>query len=85
MNIVNVGAGLAGLTCAKVLREGGAEVVVFEASDDIGGRVSTDEHGRLSEIRTQTPGLVLAGEYTENASVNGSTLSGEKAAEAVIS
>ena len=84
MNIVNVGAGLAGLTCAKVLRERGAEVAVFEASDDIGGHVRTDEYGSLYEIRTQTPGLVLAGECTENASMNGSTLSGAKAAEAVI-
>jgi len=43
MKIVIVGAGLAGLTCAKVLRERGAEVAVFEASDDLGGRVRTDE------------------------------------------
>ena len=41
-NIV-IGAGLAGLTCAKVLRERGVEVAVFEASDDVGGRVRTDE------------------------------------------
>src|SRR5215216_2049084 len=44
MKIIIVGAGLAGLTCAKVLGEHGAEVSVFEASDDIGGRVRTDEH-----------------------------------------
>jgi phytoene dehydrogenase-like protein len=44
MKTIIVGAGLAGLTCAKVLRERGAEVAVFEASDDIGGRVRTDEH-----------------------------------------
>ena len=44
MKIAIVGAGLAGLTCAKVLGERGAEVAVFEASDDIGGRVRTDEH-----------------------------------------
>src|SRR5829696_9940818 len=43
MKIIVVGAGLAGLTCAKVLRERGAEVAVFEASDDVGGRVRTDE------------------------------------------
>ncbi|CAA9398778.1 MAG: Phytoene dehydrogenase and related proteins [uncultured Rubrobacteraceae bacterium] len=38
-----VGAGLAGLTCAKVLKDRGAEVAVFEASDGVGGRVRTDE------------------------------------------
>jgi hypothetical protein len=42
MKTIIVGAGLAGLTCAKVLRERGAEVSVFEASDDVGGRVRTD-------------------------------------------
>jgi phytoene dehydrogenase-like protein len=46
MKVIIVGAGLAGLTCAKVLRESGAEVTVFEASDGVGGRVRTDEqHG----------------------------------------
>ena len=43
MKVIVVGAGLAGLTCAKVLVEGGAEVVVLEASDGVGGRVRTDE------------------------------------------
>jgi phytoene dehydrogenase-like protein len=41
-------------------------------------------HGTLPENRTQTPGLFLAGEYTEDASINGSMLSGEKAAGAVL-
>ncbi len=43
MKVIVVGAGLAGLTCAKVLAQSGAEVVVFEASDGAGGRVRTDE------------------------------------------
>jgi phytoene dehydrogenase-like protein len=43
MKTIVVGAGLAGLTCAKVLRERGVEVAVFEASDGVGGRVRTDE------------------------------------------
>ncbi len=43
MKIIVIGAGLAGLTCAKALTEGGAEAVVFEASDGVGGRVRTDE------------------------------------------
>ena len=43
MKVIIVGAGPAGPTCAKALREGGAEVTVFEASDGVGGRVRTDE------------------------------------------
>jgi phytoene dehydrogenase-like protein len=43
MKTIIVGAGLAGLTCAKVLRERGAEVAVFEASEGVGGRVRTDQ------------------------------------------
>lgn len=42
--IVIVGAGLAGLTCAKVLAEAGRQVLVLEASDTVGGRVRTDYH-----------------------------------------
>lgn len=40
--ILIVGAGLAGLTCAKVLTEAGHDVRIIEASDAIGGRVRTD-------------------------------------------
>ncbi len=40
--VVIVGGGLAGLCCAKRLREGGVPSIVLEASDDIGGRVRTD-------------------------------------------
>ena len=43
MRVIVVGAGLAGLPCAKVLAERGVEVVIFEASDGVGGRVRTDE------------------------------------------
>src|SRR5215216_2057894 len=42
MRVIIVGAGLAGLTCAKVLSERGVAVTVFEASDGVGGRVRTD-------------------------------------------
>lgn len=43
MKVSIIGAGLAGLTCAKVLAEAGVEVEVLEASDGVGGRVRTDE------------------------------------------
>lgn len=37
--IIVVGAGLAGLTCARALVAGGREVVVLEARDRVGGRI----------------------------------------------
>jgi phytoene dehydrogenase-like protein len=42
MKIAIVGAGLAGLTCAKILHQSGRAVTVFEASDGVGGRVRSD-------------------------------------------
>lgn len=38
-----VGAGVAGLTCARVLNRKGFAVSVLEASDEVGGRVRTDD------------------------------------------
>ncbi len=40
--VVVVGAGLAGLRCASVLVDAGREVQVWEAADDVGGRIRTD-------------------------------------------
>ena len=54
-----VGAGLAGLTYVRVLRERGAEVAVSEASGGVGYRMRTD-------------------------ALDGSVLSGEKAAREVL-
>lgn len=43
MHILIIGAGLAGLTCARVLQQRGVRVSLFEASDGVGGRVRSDE------------------------------------------
>jgi phytoene dehydrogenase-like protein len=40
--IVIIGAGVAGLTCAKYLKEKGVDALILEASDGVGGRVRTD-------------------------------------------
>ncbi|MCG6158176.1 NAD(P)/FAD-dependent oxidoreductase [Rubinisphaera margarita] len=41
-DVVIIGAGLAGLCCARRLHEEGVSVLIVEASDGVGGRVRTD-------------------------------------------
>jgi phytoene dehydrogenase-like protein len=40
--VVIIGAGIAGLTCAKYLKDKGIEATILEASYGVGGRVRTD-------------------------------------------
>jgi phytoene dehydrogenase-like protein len=42
VDVVVVGAGLAGLTAARTLTRAGLDVLVLEAADEVGGRVRTD-------------------------------------------
>lgn len=41
-DVIIIGAGLAGLTCARRLHEAGRACLVLEAADGVGGRVRTD-------------------------------------------
>jgi len=41
-DVIIIGAGLAGLTAARVLKASGKSVLVIEASDAVGGRIRTD-------------------------------------------
>lgn len=49
--IVVIGAGLAGLAAAKTLLESGfTDVTILEASDHIGGRVQSVQHGETTPV-----------------------------------
>lgn len=41
-DVLIIGAGLAGLRCARVLRSAGRDVRIWDAADDVGGRIRTD-------------------------------------------
>ena len=43
VDVLIIGAGLAGLTAAKVLKTAGKSLLILEASDAVGGRVKTDQ------------------------------------------
>ena len=42
IEVLVVGAGLSGLSCARILHAAGVDVHVLEGSDDVGGRIRTD-------------------------------------------
>ena len=55
-DVVVVGAGVAGLSCAHALRQGGMRsVVVLEARDRIGGRIC-EQQKRDSSYQKRSPG-----------------------------
>ncbi len=61
--VVIVGAGVAGLSCARLLAEQGVEYLVLEKSDRPGGRIKTDyldgyqlDHG-FQVVQTGYPGI----------------------------
>ena len=41
-DVLDVGAGLAGLACARTLERAGLSVIVVEAAEEVGGRMRTD-------------------------------------------
>lgn len=50
-DVIVVGAGVAGLTAARLLQDAGLRVIVLEARDRIGGRVHTlREGGRVTDL-----------------------------------
>ena len=56
-DVVVVGAGLAGLTCAQDLTRAGIECRVLEASDGVGVIVADLDLARLAAIRSTLPSL----------------------------
>ena len=88
-----IGAGLAGLSCARTLRRAGFFVEVFEQARIIGGRIATTriggdtfDHGaqyltarsqEFGEYLTEISGLGYAGRWTPRAALNGADGDGQ--------
>ena len=41
-DIIIIGAGISGLTCAKILSDNNKKYLLLESQPDVGGRMSTD-------------------------------------------
>lgn len=59
-DVLVLGAGLAGLSCARDLARGGADVVVLEARDRVGGRVEQAvlADGRVAQMGGEVVGTI---------------------------
>ena len=75
VDVVIVGAGLAGLVCAQDLTRAGVHCRVLEASDGVGGRVRTDRVGGFlldrgfQVVLTGYPRCGTASTWTRSSSV----------------
>lgn len=88
-----IGAGLAGLSCARTLRRAGFFVEVFEEDPNIGGRIATIrigadtfDHGaqyvtarspEFAAYLEEASGLGYAGKWTPRKALNGSSTSAD--------
>ncbi|WP_036487632.1 NAD(P)/FAD-dependent oxidoreductase [Myxosarcina sp. GI1] len=64
-DVAIVGAGMAGLTCARQLQQQGYRVIVLEKSRGVGGRVTTRRVGDRLTIDRGLPWLEVQGEQTQ--------------------
>ena len=55
-DVLIVGAGLAGICCARTLQRHGVGFRILEASDGIGGRVRSDRQDGFIRIQATVPG-----------------------------
>ncbi|HHP7232856.1 MAG TPA: NAD(P)/FAD-dependent oxidoreductase [Xenococcaceae cyanobacterium] len=64
-DVVIIGAGLSGLTCARTLQQQGCRVIILDKSRGVGGRVATRRFERIP-LDHGLPALEIQGLNTEN-------------------